>query len=222
MAASSAAGFGGLGLGAVGLAQRRQRRRPMQDGGELDAAGTLDLRPDGLQHGAAAIGVGGDQDPLAPLEAEHVADQLPRHGLPIELMGRRQALMGDRKRIGLSHAQPPAPRPNSEKICGPGRIVAQEPRLAQPIEVAAGSPAIRPWNLESRRPLATQKSLQGPIARLPRPGLRRGGQSWKTTERPPSTTMHSALMKGASSEARKTAVQATSSGRPMRLGGCRS
>ncbi len=46
-------------------------------------------------------------------------------------------------------------------------------------------------------------------------------QSWYSAERPPSTVMQLALMNGASSDARNTAVIATSSGRPMRFIGGR-
>src|ERR1700761_47465 len=47
-------------------------------------------------------------------------------------------------------------------------------------------------------------------------------QSWYSAERPPSTVIQLALMNGASSDARNTAVIATSSGRPIRFIGCRS
>ena len=88
--------------------------------------------------------------------------------------------------------------------------------------IRATDPAPKPARLPALAGKETMMTADFLQKQIRDPAVTVAGQSWKTTERPPSTTMHSALMKGASSEARKTAVQATSSGRPMRLGGCRS
>ena len=93
----------GIRLAAILTPERGQRRRPVQDGGELDGARALDLDPHRLQHRAAAIGIGREDDALVPLHLQDVADNLLRHGVPVEPMRRLEPLPRAGERVGQPH-----------------------------------------------------------------------------------------------------------------------